>query len=155
MQVFQHLQGWIHRAWAGPVVTAHALFERTDDVVAVARLILEQLEDDVLEITPTEEAFAWATWAEAAEAWTEAAAPAPAPAAERPVAAVAAICPAAVWSEKATERVARSMFESHLRCSLAIYRSIYREPNAGWATCQSFFGVGQSSFTSSSLRTLN
>jgi len=39
-------------------VAAHALLEGADDVVAVARLILQQVEDDVLEVAPTEEALA-------------------------------------------------------------------------------------------------
>src|SRR5919199_5169697 len=49
-EVLEHLQGRVHRAGARPVVAAHAVLEGADDVVAVARLVLEQLQDDVLEV---------------------------------------------------------------------------------------------------------
>jgi hypothetical protein len=94
-EVLQHLQRRVDRARARPVVTAHAIFEGADDVVSVARLVLEQLEDDDPQVATPEESLALpAKWAEATEEGT-AAATAPSP--ERPVAAIA-LSPA-TWAE--------------------------------------------------------
>src|SRR5206468_429970 len=94
-QILEHLQRRVDRAGARAVAPAHALFEGADDVVAVARLVLEQVEDDVLQVAPTEETLL----AEVAES----ASPAASPVAEGPVAAVG-VGPAA-GSEKAEAEV--------------------------------------------------
>ena len=83
-KVLQHLQRRIHRAWAGAIEAARLLLEGANDVVAVARLILEQLQNDVLQVAATEEAFAP----------SEAAPTAATEAAERPVHGWLAVGPA-------------------------------------------------------------
>ena len=102
-EVLEHLQRRVDRARAGPVVAAHAVFECTNDVVTVAGLVLEQIEDDVLEVTATEEALAWRL-AEATEAAPETAAEAAPETAsettEGPIGGSLGISPAA-WAEKA------------------------------------------------------
>src|SRR5438067_2576502 len=98
-EVLEHLQRGVHRARAGTVVAAHAVLEGADDVVAVARLVLEQLEDDVLEVAATEQSLAW----------TAEAAPAATPAAERPVGTGLGVRPALVGSEEAEAEMASAM----------------------------------------------
>src|SRR5439155_1635412 len=52
--ILEHLQRRIDGAGAGGIEAAEALLERLDQLVAVGRLVLELLEDDVLEIATLE-----------------------------------------------------------------------------------------------------
>src|SRR5207237_1118554 len=55
--VLEQLQDGVDRARAGAVEAAEALLEGADHVVAVAGLLGQQLEDDVLEVAALEEAL--------------------------------------------------------------------------------------------------
>src|SRR5947208_13946 len=54
--VFEHGQCRIHRPWAGGVRASEPALQLLDDVVAMAGLLIEKPEDDVLEIALLEQA---------------------------------------------------------------------------------------------------
>src|SRR6185437_4439482 len=66
--VLEHGERRVHRARAGRVGAAKLLLELLDNFVAVARLFVEQLEDDILEIALFEHATG-AEWSAAPSAW--------------------------------------------------------------------------------------
>ena len=55
--VFEHLQRGIDSPGAGAVKAAGAILELTHDVVAVSRLILERIQDQVLQVAFAENAL--------------------------------------------------------------------------------------------------
>src|SRR5581483_1493388 len=55
--VLEHLQGGVDGPWAGRVGAAEALAEGADDLVAVAGLLVQEIEHDVLEVALLEQAL--------------------------------------------------------------------------------------------------
>src|SRR5581483_6325528 len=56
--VLEHRERRVHGAWARCVRSAEAALELLDDLVAVARFLLEKAENDVLEVALLEHASA-------------------------------------------------------------------------------------------------